>query len=266
MTDLAPLLAQVRETSTAQRSAEHTGSLPANAETASVLELGDRRDSVAFLTAVARRGVFNVTPARHADRSRLPTPLSQKPWWNARPPNWWLDRFVRQSPHWVYFSGHFDGVELWNQNFSFVLNFDAPTAENNPLWRRYEERATSGYVLGAQCECVLIVGCNALIFPTALGNIQAMLTGGAGAPVILGFQDSCPTERTFATSELCRHFVDALDRDWERRHEAGHIADSWLEAGRRWSASVYGRRLAYCDSAGNRFGVRRSGPFTWQVL
>jgi hypothetical protein len=59
--------------------------------------------------------------------------------------------------------------------------------------------------------------------------------------------------------------VDALNRDWSRRHDHTYIADSWLEAARNWSES-YGRRLAYLDATGDRFRVSTTGPFTWEPM
>jgi len=268
----------------------------------SILELGDRSDSIAFLKAMTDRKrnprVYNVTPPAKREYKRLPTPAGQSTtFFKKHAPDWWLDRFVVQSPHWVYLSGHFglrrrhrdpsNPTHLYNNPENFSLNFSNPTVNNNPLWRRMEENSvtidgvTYEFALKNRCRCVLIMGCSSIhpdVRPAVL-NIQKMLTEPSGpAPIILGFWLSCPTEDDFPTAPLCEHFVNALDRDapdhdWSHRHNEDHIADSWMMAALKWAdqpqgrfAFAYARRLGYLSRSriGFRLDFNRStGQIFW---
>jgi hypothetical protein len=310
VSDLSLLLSQTRTVETAQRASESATTIPPDADTMSILELGDRSDSTAFLKAMTRRTtntglkrnprVFNVTPPGNPGYKKLPTPIRGQTttFYRGPAPDWWLDRFVVQSPNWVYLSGHFgerrrhsdpsNTTHLYNEGTgrdpeNFSLNFSNPTVNNNRLWRRMVENSvtidgvTYEFALKNRCRCVLIMGCSAIhpdVRPAVL-NIQKMLTGPSGPPpIILGFWLSCPIEKEKPTAPLCKHFVNALDRDWSRRHKDEHIADSWMMAALKWEepqepnrfSFAYSRRVGYLSRSGIGFRLdfnRSTGQIFW---
>lgn len=257
----------VSEILLAEAAAASSASLPSGAETLAVLELGDSDDSKAFIRAMARRGVYNVTPPRRKSFTRLPTPLSEATtFWKTKPKDWWIEGFVGQDPNWVYLSGHYTG-DLFNQSSykgwsgAFDLDFVSPSSTNNVLWSHYEADTGNNYRLNDRCHTVLIVGCNAITEDVvdATRNIQRMLSTTTRTPVVLGFADFCPTR---GTETLVRHFVDGLAREWSRRAEADHILDSWLFAAETWTGP--GRRLGCLNAAGEAFRVRPGAQDPWE--
>jgi hypothetical protein len=251
--------------------------LPAGAETIIVLELGDSDDSRAFIGAMARQSVYNVTPPLRESYTRLPTPLSESTtFWKSKPEDWWLQRFVRQDPNWVYISGHYTG-QLFNQSSykgwkgAFELDFTSPTSANNVLWSYFEADSGADYRLNDRCHTLLILGCNAIseFAVDATRNFQNMLSGMNRMPVVLGFADTCPTRGSDTrrnTARLVELFVEQLATDWDHRADPPHIMDSWLKAGRGWKGP--GRRLGCLDATGHAFRVRpnRNDPWNWEPL
>lgn len=256
----------------AQTNADDTGVLPVGAETLLVLELGDSDDSNAFIRNMSLHDVYNVTPPRRESFTRLPTPISERmKLFKTAPPSWWLDRFVKQDPIWIYISGHYTG-ELYNRSRergetgAVNMDFNAPDGFNNVLWSYYLVRDVMEYRLADRCQVVIIMGCNAIPFVDATQNIQLMLTRDGGvAPLVLGFNGTCPTKSN--TDLLMTFFVRALATNWTLRTDDDHIIASWLDAGKNWSLEL-GRRLGFIDRFGVPFRVMEdpAGPWEWEMV
>ena len=251
----------------AQAAKRASASLPADADTLAVLELGDNDDSKAFIGAMSRHSVYNVTPSVRQSNTQVPLRMEEKsPFHHKVPPDWWIERLIKQSPNWMYLSGHFSAGALFNQSYyksqggAFLLDFDDPTA--NVLWARYLQGAD--WHLGDRCHTILIMGCSAINYVHAVRNIQQILTGATGvAPIVLGFVDTCPINGT--TPALVKLFVDALASDWNKRGDEVHIAESWLQAGMNWNR--YGRGIGFIEKGGSAFKVRLVGSdWGWELI
>jgi hypothetical protein len=239
-------------------------------ETVAVLELGGFHDSKAFVTQMAGTGVLNATPSALENNTVFPTPVDRPHWASfdkGKPPEWWLRRFIDQSPTWLYLSGHFTG-SLYNDNESFILNFDNPAADNNVLWKYY--RRGSDFRLDDRCRAVIMMGCSAVAHLSATRNIQLMLTGvDDEAPVVLGFRGTCPTRET---DELVTLFVQELAKNWDNRFDQLQLTASWLAAGKAWEYnfddSRPGTRLGYVSREGDAYGVEidKSDVWSWKRL
>lgn len=257
-----PLLASadagfVPDTSTGSNAATNTS-------TVVVLELGGNEDSQAFVSEISAWDVVNATPAAHENYRTIPTPIAE--WTNfsqGAPPTWWIERFVAQSPEWVYLSGHYDGI-LYNENRSYEPNFNNPTAANNQLWRYFGGVNGRPYRLNERCEVVIIMGCNAMAHVAATRNIQRMFSRGTRRPIILGFRQMAPL--SVHTDRLVTRFIENLSADWENRYDDEHLTDSWLAAGREWNANL-GRRLGYLGRNGTAYEVDSSGAdWEWSEI
>ena len=232
-------------------------------ETVVVLELGRSTDSKAFVTKMGQLRVLNATPPAGELFSEFPTPIDTQ--WssfsNASAPNWWIKRFIQQYPTWLYLSGHYTGL-LYNNNTSFKLDFQNPTADNNILWKHYQEAnripTQSNYHLYDQCKVVIIMGCNAIRHLTATLNIQKIVSKNGNKPIILGFYNVCPTT---GTENLISFFVEELATNWENRLRTEHIISSWLKAGKRWKSNAIG----YIDNDGKAYKIRIVGN-TWSWI
>lgn len=204
-----------------------------------ILSLGTRGDASTWEKGCKALGFSVPTPIKK------PSPTMKE-----------LKSFFKSQPHWIFFGGHFSGMELYNEKDSVSIAFREKSVKLRvDKTTAILKSRKAGFDLEKKCEVVLWGGCSVCSGEATIRTMRQLF----GPHLLLGFAGL--TGWKIVNAMLGGGFIKSPDHFFDRvkGHEDDPVAirDAWME-----TAKYY---YDYTNGKVNRFRAVDPDGQEWKL-